>query len=168
MKTKERRQIRPVFRVLLFFIVLFLLGKVVLLLFGIYARTQQDNIREAIVRSHLQTVSTSIIFVSFVEQGVAQEPSNGFLQRFGNSGVLVRKPSQGARQSQPNDGGWGTYYIDNLTGQKGRPFYIGDMSWAGPFKAYVEVGHPGHGERFTVVRTLQGWVVTHKKMSWIE
>ncbi len=154
---KTRRKTHPVFYVLLALILLFLL-------FRVYAHTQQDNVREAVVRGHLLSSRSSVIFVSID----GQDPSNSFIGRFSKSKVLVRKESQGVQKNDSFGDSWGTYYVDRSTGQKDQLLSIGSISWQGPLRAQVGVGHPGFGERFTVVLTFRGWTVTNKEQTWIE
>ena len=166
MAMKQLQQIRPTFRGLLLLIGLFLLGRVLLLIFGAYAYTQQDNVRAAVLHAHLLSARSSVIFVSIDRQ----DPSDSFIQRFKNAPVLVRKESQGIPRyhlPQPNPDPWDLYYIDTATRRKGAPIHIGSISWLGPFMARVKVGHPGFGERFTVVLTFRGWIVTKKEQTWI-
>ena len=158
----KKQQMRPVFRALTFYILLFLFCRLILLLFDVYARTQQEAVAEAIVRKHLQSAPSAVLFVSINDA----DPGNGFIARFNKNTALVRKPSQGTQRNAFGDP-WSSYFVDNATGRKGRLISIGGMSWLGPFKVKVGVGHPGYGESFTVVRKLWGWTVTNKEQTWI-
>ncbi len=154
---------RPVFRTLLYLVFFYLACGLVVLLFGVYAQSQKSAVVEAVVRAHARTAIMPVVFVSVADRDI----DDSVLHRLGNSKVLVRKMSQGIPRPGRFGDSWDTLYIDMATGQVGRPMYIGEMSWLGPWKTGVEVGHPGHSERFTVTRTLRGWVVTGRVPTWI-
>src|SRR5690348_2250189 len=59
-------------------------------LFRIYAWMEQDDIKEAIVRSHFKPSWPDVIFLTLD----GQDPSDRFIQRFRHSRVSVRKASQ--------------------------------------------------------------------------
>ena len=156
---KSWNQTRPTFRILIYLIVLLLM----ILLFGVYAGTQQENVSAAVVQAYARSATSPVIFVTID----GKDPGNSFIKRFQNSKVLVRKESQGILYNTRYGRGWGTYYVDKATGQKGPPFGIREINWRGPFIAKVEVSHPGYGERFIVVLRLRGWTVTRKEQTWI-
>jgi hypothetical protein len=133
-------------------------------LFYLYAFTQQDNVKEAVVRHHFKS-SSGAIFVAFNDH----DPNNDFISRFNNAPVLVRKASQGLqRTNSPRErGAWHYFYVDTATGQRGSYINIGDVSWRGPFRAQVEVNYLPFGKRYTVARTTQGWVVVDEQRTWI-
>jgi hypothetical protein len=88
---KSWNQTRPTFRTLIYFIMYLLIGRVLFLLFGVYAGTQQENVSAAVVQAYARSTTSPVIFVT-VDQ---KDPSNSFIERFSSSKVLVRKESQG-------------------------------------------------------------------------
>ena len=129
----------------------------------LYALNQQDNVKEAILRSQVKLSSTGVIFVAFN----GRDPGESFIQRFKKDEMLVRKASQGMEKNDQGWDVWKTYYVDTATGLKGGYINIRYVLWFGPFWTRVKVDYPMAGYTFTVVRTWKGWVVVKKDMNWI-
>ncbi len=136
------------------------------LLFGIGkvdANRQHDNIVQAVVNSQKTSPTYNVIFLTID----GRDPDAGLMRRFVQSKVLVRQQSQGMPKNDSFGDSWGDYYVDNVTGRKGNLLDIENVRWLWPFRAYVEVNHPGFGEDLTLARGLNGWSVTQRKQGWI-
>src|SRR4028118_895052 len=95
---KSWNQTRPTFRTLVYFIACLLIGRVLFLLFGVYAGTQQENVSAAVVQAYARSAPSPVIFVNVDEK----DPSNSFMQGLSSSKVLVRKESQGILYTVPH------------------------------------------------------------------
>ena len=142
-----------------------------LLLLGCYLFTlsQQDGVREAVVRDEIarwrigadDARPPAAVFVSFDNR----DPGDGFLRRFRHDSPIVYKASQGVSKT-PLDI-YRRYWVNPATGLKGSLIHIGNIVWMGPFLAHVEVSYPTYGSTSTVVRVPSGWKVIYRQQTWM-
>ena len=134
-----------------------------------FSLTQQDNLREAVVRDEIARWHIGLgnaplpaaVFVSIDNY----DPSDNFIQRFRQNRPIVYKASQGVRR-MPGDV-YTQYWINPSSGLSGNRVPVGQITWVGPFMAQVKVNYPTYGSVSTVIKSFSGWKVIRRQQTWM-
>lgn len=131
----------------------------------LYARMQRENVCEAIVASMGTSWQPGTTIFLEVQDA---DPSSALISRCNGGPFTVLKASQAVVGNRSLGlRGMPDPLIDPATGRSGVKVSVAGIRWWGPFRVHADVNYGSGGDTYTVVKTLRGWVVTSREMTWI-
>ena len=135
---------------------------------GSFSQREQDDIREAVFRyqfHHNSSIQGTKVAVYCLSVEKADDPPDGFMQRFAGLTPSVRKISECT--AEPYKG-----VAEKSTGKRGLIFRVKSIKWISQAEAeviggYYEDGLSASGNTYTVTKTKGRWRVFKAWMNWL-